>query len=91
MSINDSDLSEFDDFPSLFVRLTGILTFCTALESNNSRRPFQSHSRNNNTRTWSPENGNKLKYTPKTIKNPQKKSNIKKYITKKETTKIDNI
>lgn len=33
-------------------------TFCTALESNNRRRPVQSHSRNNTTRTCSLENGN---------------------------------
>lgn len=33
-------------------------TFCTALESNNRRRPVQSHSRNSTTLTCSLENGN---------------------------------
>lgn len=38
-------------------------TFCTALESNNRRRPVQSHSRNSTTLTCSLENGNmQLKY-----------------------------
>lgn len=38
--------------------VVGKQTFCTALESNNRRRPVQSHSRNSTTLTCSLENGN---------------------------------
>lgn len=52
---NEDDADSLVACVALFVAKQ---TFWTALESNNSRRPVQSHSRNSTTRTCSLENGN---------------------------------